>query len=129
MTSRFAYLLALSLGASAASIVLADSSQQVLRELGSSLASIRASASPQPVSLQRPPDVKPLLGVGRRAILAQLGLPDNCAGGSEADCMSSPAWNYSFIHLPPGRHAAGPELMLLFNERGAVRDAQWSYSR
>jgi hypothetical protein len=129
MTPRLPHLVALSLAASAAAGVLADSPQQVLRQLGSSLAAIRASTSPQPATLQHPPDVKPLLGTGRRTILSQLGVPDNCAGGSEAECMASPAWNYSFIHLPPGRRAAGPELMLLFNERGAVRDAQWSYSR
>ena len=114
--------------ASAAAIVLADSPQQLLRQLSGELAIIRASQAPQPFALQRPPDLRPLVGSGRRAVLAQLGVPDNC-GGSEAECMASPAWNYSFVHSPPGRHSGGPELMLLFNERGNVRDAQWNYTR
>lgn len=110
-------------------VALAANGQQVLRQLGDQLAAIRASQAPQRVALDNTPDVKPLLGVSRQAVLMQLGVPDSCAGGSLSQCMAAPAWNYSFVHLPPGRRGGGPELMLLFNFRGAVSDAQWNYSR
>jgi len=126
MRSRSIRLVALALAAWSTS-AFAASGGQVLRQLGEQLAAIRASKSPQRVALNNPPDVKPLLGTNRRAVLSQLGVPDNCAGGSRAQCMASPAWNYSFVHLPPGLHGGGPELMLLFNFRGAVSGAQWNY--
>jgi hypothetical protein len=107
----------------------ADSPQQVLRLLGTDLTAIRASKSPQRVTLQQLPDVRPLVGVSRQAVLSQLGEPDSCVGGSEAECLQSPAWNYTFYHLPPDQHGGGPELMLLFNQHSGVRDAQWGYAR
>lgn len=126
MRSRSIRLVALAVAA-LSTAAFAASSGQVLRQLGEQLAAIRASKSPQRVALNNPPDVKPLLGTNRRTVLSQLGVPDNCAGGSLAQCMASPAWNYSFVHLPPGLHGGGPELMLLFNFRGAVSGAQWNY--
>jgi hypothetical protein len=126
MNSRSALLVALAVAALSTAAIAAASGAQVLRQLGEQLAAIRASQSPQRVALDNPPDVKPLLGVNRQAVLSQLGTPDNCAGGSLSQCMASPAWNYSFLHLPPGRRGSGPELMLLFNFRGAVSDAQWN---
>jgi hypothetical protein len=129
MTARSTFCLVLAMTTLPAMTLAAASGPQVLRQLGGQLAAIRASQSPQRVVLDVTPDVKPLLGSGRQAVLAQLGVPDNCAGGSEAQCLAAPAWNYSFVHLPPGRRGGGPELMLLFNFRGAVSDAQWNYSR
>jgi hypothetical protein len=112
-----------------AAALAAPSGTQLLRSLGQQLGAIRASQAQQRVALDNTPDVKPLVGAGRQAVLSQLGVPDNCAGGSLSQCMASPAWNYSFVHLPPGLRGGGPELMLLFNFRGAVSDAQWNYSR
>jgi len=129
MTPRPLPLLAAVIALLPAGAFALTSATELLRALGGQLAAIRSSQAPQRVALDNTPDLKPLLGVGRQAVLSELGVPDNCAGGSLAQCAEAPAWNYSFLHLPPGRRGGGPELMLLFNFRGIVRDAQWNYSR
>lgn len=89
---------------------------EMLAQLRSELAQVRAGrAAGTGGTLQRA-DLKVLVGVARSRIGSILGPPDFCAPatGDRNDCRDSPRWTYFFYRFqPPSSHSLSPDVVEL----------------
>jgi len=105
----------------------AETPDQLLHMLGTSLMSFRAMSGEQYAALEPVPDGAMLRGIARELLLSSFGKPDNCEpfnGPSVhgAECEPSDTWSYWFFYLPRGSRGGGPELWLRFDDHNLVEE-------
>jgi hypothetical protein len=81
------------------------------------------------------PNVENLTGLTRDRIEAAFGPPSGICWGSDGgvledgSCGGARVWQYSFYYLPTRRLGGGPELTLVFDEKGVCILSLWDYSQ
>ena len=84
---------------------------------------------------QRLPNVENLTGLTKDRISSALGPPSGLCWGSDGgvlegdSCEDASVWQYSFYYLPTRRLGGGPELTLVFDDKGICILSLWDYSQ